>query len=69
MKPSIEDIEFHGIEALRLTGPNGVSAVVSKLGAQLLSWVTSDGRERLFLSDKARFDGGVASRTAHFPWP
>jgi len=62
MKPSIEDIEFHGIEALRLNGPNGVSAVISKLGAQLLSWVTSDGRERLFLSEKACFDGSVAIR-------
>lgn len=62
MKPSIEDIEFHGIEALRLNGQNGVSAVISKLGAQLLSWVTSDGRERLFLSEKACFDGSVAIR-------
>lgn len=62
MKPSIEDIEFHGIEALRLNGPRGVSAIVSKLGAQLLSWVTADGREHLFLSDKAVFDGSVAIR-------
>jgi glucose-6-phosphate 1-epimerase len=62
MKPSIEDIEFHGIEALRLNGPKGVSAVIAKLGAQLLSWVTSDGRERLFLSDQACFDGSIAIR-------
>uniref|UniRef100_Q47CG8 Putative glucose-6-phosphate 1-epimerase n=1 Tax=Dechloromonas aromatica (strain RCB) TaxID=159087 RepID=Q47CG8_DECAR len=62
MKPSIEDIEFHGIEALRLNGPRGVSAIVSKQGAQLLSWVSADGRERLFLSDKAVFDGSVAIR-------
>ena len=62
MKPCIEDIEFHGIEALRLTGPRGVSAIVSKLGAQVLSWVTADGREHLFLSDKAVFDGSVAIR-------
>lgn len=62
MKPFIEDIEFHGIEALRLNGPRGVSAIVSKQGAQLLSWVTADGRERLFLSDKAVFDGSVAIR-------
>lgn len=62
MKPSIEDIEFHGIAALRLNGPRGVSAIVSKQGAQLLSWVTADGRERLFLSDKAVFDGSVAIR-------
>ena len=62
MKPSIENIEFHGIEALRLNGPRGVSAIVSKQGAQLLSWVTADGRERLFLSDRAVFDGSVAIR-------
>jgi len=62
MKPSIDEIEFHGIAALRLNGPRGASAVVSKLGAQVLSWVTPDGRERLFLSDKAVFDGSVAIR-------
>lgn len=62
MKPSIEDIEFQGIEALRLNGPNGVRAVVAKHGAQLLSWVTSDGRERLFLSEQACYDGSVAIR-------
>lgn len=62
MKPSIEDIEFQGIEALRLNGPNGVSAVIAKHGAQLLSWVTSDGRERLFLSEQACYDGSVAIR-------
>ena len=62
MKPSIEEIEFHGIAALRLNGPRGASAVVSKLGAQVLSWVTPDGRERLFLSDKADFDSSFAIR-------
>ncbi len=62
MKPAIENINFHGIDALRLTGPRGASAVVSTLGAQLLSWTTPDGRERLFLSDKAVFDGSVAIR-------
>jgi len=62
MTISIETIEFHGIEALRLNGPRGASAVVSKLGAQVLSWQTPDGRERLFLSEKAVFDGSVAIR-------
>ncbi len=62
MKPAIEDIQFHGIDALRLNGPRGASAIVSKLGAQLLSWVTPDGRERLFLSERAVFDGSVAIR-------
>ena len=62
MKPIIETIEFHGIEALRLHGPRGSSAVISQLGAQVLSWNTPDGRERLFLSERAVFDGSVAIR-------
>lgn len=62
MKPSIETIEFNGIEALRLNGPRGTSAIVSKLGGQLLSWKTQEGRERLFLSDKAVFDGSAPIR-------
>ncbi len=62
MKPSIELIEFHGIEAFRLNGPRGTSAVVSKLGGQLLSWKTQEGRERLYLSEQAVFDGSVPIR-------
>lgn len=62
MKPCIEAIEFHGIEALRLVGPAGSSAVIGLLGGQVLSWITPDGREHLFLSDKAVFDGSVAIR-------
>jgi glucose-6-phosphate 1-epimerase len=62
MKPTIEAIEFHGLPALRLNGPRDTSAVVSLLGGQLLSWIAADGRERLFLSEKAVFDGSVAIR-------
>lgn len=62
MKPSIETIDFHGIAALRLNGPRGATAIISKLGAQVLSWQTPDGRERLFLSERAVFDGSVAIR-------
>lgn len=61
-KTSIETIVFHGLEALRLNGPGGSSAIISRLGGQVLSWITPDGRERLFLSDKAVFDGSVAIR-------
>lgn len=61
-KPSIETIDFNGIEALRLNGPGGSSAVISRLGGQVLSWITPDGRERLFLSDWAVFDGSVPIR-------
>ena len=62
MKPFIESIEFRGLEALRLNGPRGASAVVSSLGGQVLSWITPDGRERLFLSERAVFDGSVPIR-------
>lgn len=62
MTTSIETIEFHGIEALRLNGPRGATAIISKLGAQVLSWQTPDGREHLYLSEKAVFDGSVAIR-------
>lgn len=62
MKPSIENIEFHGIEALRLNGPRGSAAIISRLGGQVLSWLTPDGRERLFLSERAVFDGSMPIR-------
>ena len=57
MKPHIESITFHGYEALRLNGPRGAQAVVSLFGGQVLSWTPSDGRERLYLSERAIFDG------------
>ena len=62
MKLSIEAIDFHGIAALRLIGPKGSSAIISKLGGQVLSWLTPDGREHLYLSENAVFDGSVAIR-------
>lgn len=62
MTPSIESIEFHGIEALRLTAADGSTAVVSRLGAQVLSWQTADKRERLFLSERAVYDGSRSIR-------
>lgn len=62
MKPFIETIEFKGIEALRLNGPRGSSAVVARLGGQVLSWITPDGREHLFLSERAVFDGSTPIR-------
>lgn len=58
----IESIDFHGLAALRLRVPSGASAVVSAFGAQVLSWTTADGRERLFLSERAVFDGNAPIR-------
>jgi len=62
MKPSIESVNFRGVDALRLSGPGGAQAVVSRFGAQVLSWTTPDGRERLYLSEQAVFDGRTPIR-------
>ena len=57
MPALIEDIEFHGQPAIAMTSADGARAVVSLFGAQVLSWQPAHGEERLFLSDKACFDG------------
>ncbi len=62
MKPGIEAIQFHGLDALRLTGPGGAQAIIALQGAQVLSWRTPDGRERLYLSEQAVFDGSAPVR-------
>ena len=51
----------HGLPCLRLT-QQGASALVALHGAQVLSWRPDDGRERLFVSTRAVFDGKAAIR-------
>jgi glucose-6-phosphate 1-epimerase len=55
-------IEFRGQPALRASLADGSSVVVAMHGAQLLSWTTADGIERLYLSPDAVFDGQTAIR-------
>ena len=55
-------IDHRGLPALRLQSPDGGCAVVMLHGGHLVSWKTSDGEERLYLSDRARFDGQQAIR-------
>lgn len=52
---------FRGQPALQVFLPQGDSILASLQGAQVLSWM-SGGRERLFLSPLARFDGQSAIR-------
>lgn len=40
----------------------GASALVALHGAHVLSWIPADGREHLFLSDRAIVDGQAAIR-------
>lgn len=52
---------FRGQPCIRLRARNGDTALVALHGAQVLSWVAA-GRERLYLSPKAVFDGQSAIR-------
>ena len=56
-----ERTDHRGTPCLRLRN-EGATALVALHGAQVLSWVPADGRERLFLGERARFDAGGAIR-------
>ncbi|MDE2407845.1 MAG: D-hexose-6-phosphate mutarotase [Xanthomonadaceae bacterium] len=57
----VEAITVHTIPCIRIAA-DGTSALVALHGAQVLSWLPADGRERLFLSERAVFDGRTAIR-------
>jgi glucose-6-phosphate 1-epimerase len=59
---SLKAIDFRGQPALRLALPGGDSCTVALHGAQVISWVTADGVERIYLSPEALFDGQGAIR-------
>ncbi|WP_151638025.1 D-hexose-6-phosphate mutarotase [Noviherbaspirillum aerium] len=42
--------EFQALPGLSLTNAQGESAFVTRQGAQVVSWKTADGRERMYLS-------------------
>lgn len=56
-----EHVEFRGMPCIRLHA-DGAIAVVALHGAHVLSWQSADRRERLFLSERATFDGRAAIR-------
>lgn len=62
MASQIEQIVFHGIPAIRLQTASGAQATVSLLGGQVLSWIPPAGKERLYLSEQAVFDGSRSIR-------
>jgi glucose-6-phosphate 1-epimerase len=53
---------IHGLDALRLTAPDGASALVTHYGAQALSWIPAGGGERLYLSETAVYAAGTPIR-------
>lgn len=50
-------IDFHGQPALRVAAPDGASVTIALHGGTVVSWIPAGGKERLYLSDKAVFDG------------
>lgn len=57
-----QNTTFHGQPACHLTAPDGSEAMVLLHGAHLVSWKTSGGVERLYLSEQAHFAVGTAVR-------
>jgi len=55
-------VSFRGQDCLELALPEGDRAIVALQGAQVLSWKTGDGLERLYLSPQAVLDGRAAIR-------
>lgn len=62
MSAAIEAIDYHGLPALRLSTRAGARAIVSLFGAQVLSWIPPAGREWLYVSERACFDGSQPLR-------
>src|SRR5579862_4891435 len=54
--------DFHGLEAIRITGPDGAQAVVTINGAQVVSWIPAGGREQIFVSRRSAFTPGEPIR-------
>lgn len=59
---SAEIADFNGLPAVRLATPDGAVALITLYGAHLVSWISADGRERLYLSERSRFESGHAIR-------
>ena len=56
--PSVVKIShFQGLPCVELSLPQGERAHIALQGAQLLSWTTADGVERIYLSPRACTDG------------
>lgn len=48
--------------SVSLYSPDGGSARISPYGAQVLSWITADGAEQLYLSPRSEYHAGKAIR-------
>ena len=51
-----EKVPFFGLDSVHLRAPDGATAIVTRHGAHVVSWIPA-GDERLFLSQQSAFDG------------
>ena len=57
-----EPTQFHGLPAIRLHLADGSQATVTLAGAHLVSWITADGVERIYMSPNSLLEPGQAIR-------
>lgn len=62
LKAGVQQGQVEGLPALELRSADGSSAVVLLQGAQVVSWLTPDGKEQLYLSPECGFEPGQAVR-------
>jgi glucose-6-phosphate 1-epimerase len=62
LNAGVEIVGWQGLRAWRLQNASGATALITEHGAHVLSWITADGRERLYLSPRSHFSPGVAIR-------
>lgn len=60
MQPEL--IQFRGLDAVRLQLDDGSHATITLAGAHLVSWVTADGVERIYMSPNSAMEQGQAIR-------
>ena len=62
--PGVFDMtpDLFAAQFVQIASRDGQTVKISPYGAHVLSWVTADGDERLFLSPKAEFRSGAAIR-------
>jgi glucose-6-phosphate 1-epimerase len=58
----VTNTQYGKLAAVRLDAPDGAQATITLYGAHLVSWMGSDGRERMFCSARSALDGSKPIR-------
>lgn len=60
--PTLENLTFGQLPAVRIKAADGAQAVITLFGAHVVSWIPAGGREQLFCSSRSVLDGSKAIR-------